>query len=71
MKITYDPDVDAFYFQVQDKPVAKTLNPSEYCFIDLNKKGEVVGVEILFASQFKINPQQKNLKIENLLLANS
>ncbi len=68
MKATYDPTVDALYLQVQKKPVKKTVNPSEYCFVDLDMRGEVVGIEMLFASKRKLVDKNGGIKIEKLLI---
>ncbi|MEK7544588.1 MAG: DUF2283 domain-containing protein [Patescibacteria group bacterium] len=53
MKVTYDSLADAayIYFDSPDKKVARTLKVNDYLLIDLGKKGEIFGIEILDASQ--------------------
>ena len=52
MKITYDKEVDAMYIYLKKAKVAKTLTIEEgNVFADVDKKGGVIGLEILDASR--------------------
>ena len=51
MKITYDKSADAMYIYFKKGKVAKTHQINERVFIDLDKKGGVIGVEILGVSK--------------------
>ena len=45
-KASYDPEVEAAYIQISDKPVART-SQFHGINIDLSATGEVVGIEVL------------------------
>ena len=52
MKITYDKDVDAMYIYLKKGKIAKTLSIEEgNVFADVDKKGGIIGLEILDASR--------------------
>ena len=48
--ISYDKEADAAYFRVKKGKVAKTLQLDEWLLADVNKKGALLGVEMLFVS---------------------
>jgi uncharacterized protein YuzE len=50
MKATYYKEADAMYISLKKGKVNKTRHISEWVLADINKKGEVLGVEILFVS---------------------
>ncbi|HLD05231.1 MAG TPA: DUF2283 domain-containing protein [Candidatus Nanoarchaeia archaeon] len=64
MRITYDPDADAMYIYLKEGTVDKTQEMGENTNIDLDKKGEVLGVEILFVKERSL---LNDFKIENLV----
>ncbi|MEM2140998.1 DUF2283 domain-containing protein [Nitrososphaera sp.] len=48
--MTYDPEAKALYIELKEgKKVAKTIPAGNDRYFDLDEKGEVVGVEILFS----------------------
>ena len=53
MKITYDPEVDAAYIYLTEKPGGKvtTAKVNEHIFLDYGAADELVGLEILDASE--------------------
>jgi uncharacterized protein YuzE len=51
MKISYDKTVDAKYVTIKSGKVSITKPLNEWLFLDLNVKGQVLGVEILDASK--------------------
>ncbi|MFH1634952.1 MAG: DUF2283 domain-containing protein [Chloroflexota bacterium] len=55
MQIDYDPQADAIYIQLREGEVDDTREVSKYIFIDVDKKGLPLGLEILFASQVLAN----------------
>jgi len=68
MKIKYDPQVDALYISFKKGPTqVTTLHFSEDIAIDLGPHEEVVGIEILGASDHlaleRLNPK---VLLENL-----
>jgi uncharacterized protein YuzE len=64
MKITYDKSADAMYIYLNPKrKIAKTMPLSESLLLDVDKKGNAVGLEILFVSSGKdVKNLNKNLK---------
>lgn len=48
MKTTYDPDADAVYVKLKEGEVEKTIPVDENVMLDLNKTGDILGIEILF-----------------------
>ena len=51
MKITYDKDVDALNITLKTGSVAKTMELSPEVFLDLDKNGNPLYLEIIGASQ--------------------
>lgn len=60
MTISYDKEIDAKYISVKKGKVFETKPYAEDVFIDLNEKGEILGIEILNASQNLIGFQTQN-----------
>lgn len=54
-RVTYDPVADALYVKVRDSEVIDSIEVRENVIVDLNKNGEVVGVELINFSKSKIN----------------
>lgn len=50
MKATYDREADAMYIRVKKGKVHKTLKVSSAILADVDKKGNVLGLELLFVS---------------------
>lgn len=50
MKITYDKIANAAYMTLRKGKVAKTVEMSETVIVDLDKKGHLLGIEMLDAS---------------------
>lgn len=57
MKITYDPDVDILQIIFSDKPVEESDEEKPGIILDFDKKGDIVGIEILDASRRMENPR--------------
>lgn len=51
MKITYDKIANAAYMTLRKGKVAKTVEMSDSVIIDLDKKGNLLGIEMLDASK--------------------
>ena len=70
MEITYDKKADAMYiyFQKGKKP-ARTVELADLLIADLDKKGKVIGVEVLAASK-QVKKDTKKTKNENINLFN-
>lgn len=50
MKITYDKGADAMYIYLNSGKVSKTVQMKDSVIVDLNKKGKLIGIEILDVS---------------------
>ncbi len=63
MKINYDKIADAIYLSVKSGKIQKTIKINDRLLVDVDKKGNALGIEMLDASSLqKINGLQKNLK---------
>jgi len=50
MKATYDKEADAMYIRVKEGKTRKTIEISDTILADVDARGQVLGVEILFIS---------------------
>jgi uncharacterized protein YuzE len=57
MKVTYDPEVDVLRILFRDAPVEESDEDKPGIILDYDKDGNVVGVEVLNASQRVENPR--------------
>jgi len=51
MQIDYDPEADAIYVRLRTGEVDDTLAVGKYVYVDVDKDGVPLGLEILFAGQ--------------------
>jgi len=68
MKIEYDREVDAIYICLQQKQVAKTIELSDVVKVDLDEDGNLIGIEVLDATQRYSLADIFNISTENLIL---
>ena len=52
MKMTYFNEEDILYLEISDEPEGGSIELSPNITVELNHKGELIGVEILEASNF-------------------
>jgi uncharacterized protein YuzE len=66
MKIKYDPKVDALYISLAKGNYNKSRKISGSVLVDEDKKGKVLGVEILDASKnvSAFDPQKVEFKVQ-------
>ncbi|MFA6315291.1 MAG: DUF2283 domain-containing protein [Candidatus Paceibacterota bacterium] len=63
MKFNYDTIADAAYLNVGEGKVAKTVEMKNGVVVDLNEKGNILGIEILnFSAQQSISKLQESVK---------
>ena len=62
MKIRYDKEADALYVEFKKDKITRTVEGRESFLIDLNKKGEVVGFEVLDYSK-AVSEKKDNLSV--------
>lgn len=56
MKVTYDPDVDILRITFRDAPIEESDSEKPGVILDYDKDGNVIGMELLIASQQVENP---------------
>ncbi len=66
MKIEYSKEADALYVYFREVKVTKSKEVEEGVIVDLDRKGHIVGIEILDASKRLKRHELVNVKIENL-----
>jgi uncharacterized protein YuzE len=68
VKIKYDPEVDAAYISFKQGPTqVTTVRLTEDVAVDLGPKEEIVGIEILDASNhLGFDKNQPKVELENL-----
>jgi uncharacterized protein YuzE len=57
MKVIYDPEVDVLRILFRDAPVEESDEDKPGIILDYDKDGNVVGLEVLNASQRVENPR--------------
>lgn len=57
MKVTYDAEVDVLRIVLRDVPVEESDEDKPGVIIDYDKDGNIVGIEVLNASQRVENPR--------------
>jgi uncharacterized protein YuzE len=57
MKVTYDAEVDILRILLSDKPIEESDEDKPGVILDYDKDGNVVGLEILYASKRMTNPR--------------
>lgn len=63
MKVTYDPDVDILRIIFRDTPIEESDSDKPGVILDYDKDGNVVGMEVLNASQQIENPRAVEYKL--------
>ena len=56
MKINYDKIADAIYLNLIKGKIKKTIKLKDRLLVDVDKKGNIIGIEILDASS-QLNPR--------------
>jgi uncharacterized protein YuzE len=57
MKVTYDPEVDVLRILFRDGPIEESDEDKPGVILDYDKEGNMVGLEVLNASQRVENPR--------------
>lgn len=57
LEITYDPQAKASYISLSDESVARTIEYADFINLDLNKKGDLIGIELLWMRPRKVTVQ--------------
>ena len=67
MEITYDKDADALYIEFQKGDFAKNKKIDDLTIIDLDKEGNMLGIEFLNASKRIPHESLAEVNVKNLL----
>lgn len=51
MQIDYDPQSDALYIHLRKGEVDDTIETAKYVYVDVDKEGVPLGIELLFAGR--------------------
>ena len=57
MKVTYDPETDTLTIRLKEKQISESDELQEGVIADLDSHGNIIGLEILDASQRITEPQ--------------
>ena len=57
MKVTYDPEVDVLRILFRDAPIEESDEDKPGVILDYDPDGNIVGLEVLNASQRVANPR--------------
>lgn len=66
MKITYDKEADAIYIKLTNEKFSKTKIIDKNTILNLDEKGNVIGIELLFVSTHIPKNLLSNISVENL-----
>ncbi len=70
MKLGYDPVVDALTIRLVDEPVeCEVIRLNDRVAINIGPSEQVVGIEILDASQVLSGLKERQVQLENLVAA--
>lgn len=68
MKISYDPSVDALYIRfIEGKIECEMLQLNERITVNIGPEEQVVGIEVLDASEILPDLKQRKIHLENLV----
>ena len=68
MRISYDPSVDALYIRfIEGKVECEMLQLNERITVNIGPEEQVVGIEILDASEILPDLKQRKIHLENLI----
>lgn len=65
-KVSYDVDANACYISIKKDKIADSENVKNWLIVDRNKKGEIVGIEILSAKSHMSIIEKILLSKENI-----
>lgn len=66
MKLEYDSKADAIYIRLKDVAVASTREVEDNLIVDLDARGKMVGIELLFVSDYLSPEDIDSFTVTNL-----
>lgn len=67
MKITFDKEADAVYIEVSGNDFFSNKKIDDETIIDLDKKGKIVGIELLNVSKRMSKDFLSDIRVQNLV----
>ncbi len=67
MEISYDKEADAMYIEFRKGDFAKNKKIDDFTIIDLDKKGNILGIELLNVSKRIPIESLSEVNVKNLL----
>jgi excisionase family DNA binding protein len=52
MKLSLDRNANAAYLKISNNPIKETKQVSDYCNVDVDAMGGIVGIELLFVNEY-------------------
>ena len=68
MEITYDTDADAIYIEFSNADFSKNKKIDNQTIIDLDKNGQIIGIELLDVSKRIPKNFLQSVKVNNISL---
>lgn len=68
MEINYDKEADAMYIELRKGEFAKNKKIDDFTILDLDKQGNVLGIELLEVSK-RIPQESLSVHVRNLVVA--
>lgn len=69
MEITFDSDADAMYIKFREGDFGSNKKIDDFTIVDLDKKGRILGIELLQVKKRIPKESLTEVNIRNLLLA--
>ncbi len=69
MEISYDKEADAMYIEFRDGEFAKNKKIDDFTIIDLDKDGNILGIELLEVSKRMPAESLSKVHLKNLIFA--
>ena len=66
MKVEYDADADAVYIRLKDREIASTREIEDNIIADIDARGKLLGIELLFVSDYLSADDIRNLSVTEL-----
>ncbi|MBS3127942.1 DUF2283 domain-containing protein [Candidatus Woesearchaeota archaeon] len=69
MEINYDKDADALYIEFRKGNFAKNKKIDDFTIIDIDKEGNLLGIELLRVSKRIPKDSLSHINVKNLVVA--
>jgi len=67
MEISYDKEADAMYIEFRKGEFSKNKKLDDFTILDLDRKGDILGIELLDASKRIPKESLSQVNVKNLL----